>query len=122
MLRKCIALSLGTTTTTGLDAAEIESRIMPLDLRREELAVREIVKIMSKNKNEEIVKCLNAFKNKTEDYHLLVRHSCRSATKFPIQESIQVQLNHSFPIFNIFNPPNNVLNTGITWDLPSPEV
>ena len=67
ILRKCIALSLGTATTTGLDAAEIESGIMPLDLRREELAVREIVKIMSKNKNEEIVKCLNAFKNKTED-------------------------------------------------------
>ena len=30
---------------------------MPLDLRREELAVRELVKIMAKDKNEKVAKC-----------------------------------------------------------------
>ena len=40
---------------------------MPLNLRREELAVRELVKIMAKGKNEEIAKCFETWKYQTEE-------------------------------------------------------
>ena len=62
--RKCLALCLGTPATSGL---EVESGIMPLDLRREELAVRELTKILSKDKNDEIRKCFETWKYRTEE-------------------------------------------------------
>ena len=40
---------------------------MPLDLRREELAVRELVKIMAKDQTEEIAKCFDAWKYQMEE-------------------------------------------------------
>ena len=40
---------------------------MPLDLRREELAVRELKKILSNDKNEEIAKCFETWKYRTEE-------------------------------------------------------
>ena len=65
--RKCLALCLGTPATSGLEALEVESGIMPLDLRREELVVRELTKILSKDKNEEIRKCFETWKYRTEE-------------------------------------------------------
>ena len=65
--RKCLALCLGTPATSGIEALEVEAGIMPLDLRREELAVRELVKIMAKDQNEEIAKCFDAWKYQMEE-------------------------------------------------------
>ena len=65
--RKCLALCLGTPATAGIEALEVEAGIMPLDLRREELAVRELVKTMAKDKNEEIAKCFETWKYQTEE-------------------------------------------------------
>ena len=66
--RKCLALCLGTPATTGIEALEVEAGIMPLDLRREELAVRELVKIMAKDKNEEVAKCFETWKYRQRKY------------------------------------------------------
>ena len=65
--RKCLVLCLGTPATSGIEALEVEAGIMPLDLRREELAVRELVKIMAKDQNEEIAKCFDAWKYQMEE-------------------------------------------------------
>ena len=40
---------------------------MQLDLSREELAVSELVKIMAKDKNEEIAKCFETWTYQTEE-------------------------------------------------------
>ena len=42
--RKCLALCLGIPSIAGLEALEVEAGVKPLDLRREDLAVREITK------------------------------------------------------------------------------
>ena len=67
--RKCLALCLGTPATSGMEALEVYSGIIPLtlDLRREELAIRELTKILSKDKNEEIAKCFETWKYRTEE-------------------------------------------------------
>ena len=65
--RKCLSLCLETPATSGLEALEVESGIMPLDLRREELAVRKNTKILSKDKNDEIRKCFETWKYRTEE-------------------------------------------------------
>ena len=76
--RKCLALCLGTPATSGIEALEMESGIMPLDLRREELAVRELTKILSKDKNEEIAKCFETWKYRTGKNQ---KHSCPHLTR-----------------------------------------
>ena len=50
--RKCLAVCLGTPVTSGIDALEVEAQVAPLDLRREDLAVRELTKIMAKENNQ----------------------------------------------------------------------
>ena len=45
--RKCLAVCLGAPLTSGIDALEEEAQVTPLDLRREDLAVRELTKIMA---------------------------------------------------------------------------
>lgn len=42
--RKCLSLCFGTLATSNIEALEVESEIMPLDLRIEELAVRKLTK------------------------------------------------------------------------------
>ena len=46
--RKGLALCLGIPGTAGLEALEVEAGVKPLELRREELAVRQAAKIMTK--------------------------------------------------------------------------
>ena len=53
--RKGLALCLGVQGTAGLDALEGEAGVKLLELRREELAIRQAAKIMSK----ESVTCIN---------------------------------------------------------------
>ncbi|MCG7878799.1 MAG: reverse transcriptase domain-containing protein [Candidatus Thiodiazotropha endolucinida] len=62
--RKCLALCLGTPTTAGLDALEVEAGVKPLDLRREDLAVRELTKIIAKDSGQKIVECFKTWKAK----------------------------------------------------------
>ena len=40
---------------------------MPLDLRREELVVRELIKIMMKDKKEDTAKCFDTWKYQIEE-------------------------------------------------------
>ena len=42
--RKCLAVCLGAPVTSGIDALEVEAQVTPLDLRRQDLAVREFTK------------------------------------------------------------------------------
>ena len=64
--RKCLALCLGIPSTAGLEALEVEAGVVPLDLRREDLAVREITKIMAKDNGQKIAECFKTWKDKTE--------------------------------------------------------
>ena len=41
-------MCLGVPATAGLEALEVEAGVLPLDIRREELAVREFGKICAK--------------------------------------------------------------------------
>ena len=47
--RKGLSICLGLPATSGREAMEVEGNILPVDLRIEEIAVREIAKIQSKN-------------------------------------------------------------------------
>ena len=46
--RKGLALCLEVPSTSGREALEIEANVLPLDLRFEEMSIREIAKIQSK--------------------------------------------------------------------------
>jgi len=47
--RKGLALCLGVPLTAGVEALEVEAGVRPLDIRREELAIRQAAKIMMKD-------------------------------------------------------------------------
>ena len=59
--RKGLALCLGVPGTAGLDALEVEAGVKPLELRREELAIRQAAKIMSKENDTCINKAWNTY-------------------------------------------------------------
>ena len=59
--RKGLALCLGTPGTAGLEALEVEEWVRPLELRREELAVRQAAKIMTKEDDTCIKRCWHSF-------------------------------------------------------------
>jgi hypothetical protein len=46
--RKGLSICLGLPATSGREAMDVEVNILPVDLRIEEIAVREIAKIQSK--------------------------------------------------------------------------
>ena len=47
--RKGLSICLGLPATSGRETMEVEDNILPVDLRIEEIAVKEIAKIQSKN-------------------------------------------------------------------------
>ena len=55
--RKGLALCLGCPNTASCEALEVQAGVLPLDLRREELAIRECTKIMAKSNTEPIKQC-----------------------------------------------------------------
>ena len=52
--RKGLAICLGCPSTASCEALEVQAGVLPLDLRREELAIRECTKIMAKANTEPI--------------------------------------------------------------------
>ena len=65
--RKCLILCLGIPSTAGLEALEVGAGVVPLDLRREDLAVREITMIMAKDNGQKISECFQTWKAKTKE-------------------------------------------------------
>ena len=59
--RKGLALCLGVTGTAVLEALDVEAGVKPLELRKEELAIRQAAKNMSKENDSCINKCWNSF-------------------------------------------------------------
>ena len=59
--RKGLELYLGIPETAGLEALEVEAGVKPLELRREELAVRQAAKIMTKADDSCIKRCWDRF-------------------------------------------------------------
>ena len=59
--RKGLALCLGFPGTAGLEALEVEAGVKPLELRREELAIKQAAKIMSKENDACINKAWNTY-------------------------------------------------------------
>ena len=59
--RKGLALCLGVPGTAGVDALEVVAGVKPLELRREELAIRQAAKIMSKENDTCIFKAWNTY-------------------------------------------------------------
>ena len=57
ILRKGLALCLDCPNTASCEALEVQAGVLPLDLRREELAIRECTKIMAKSNLESIKQC-----------------------------------------------------------------
>ena len=58
---------MGVPTTAGLKALEVEAEVLPLDLRREDLAVTEITKIMAKDNGQKIAECFQTWKAMIEE-------------------------------------------------------
>ena len=67
--RKCLAVCLGAPVTSRIDALEVEAQVKPLDLRHEDLAVRQLTKIMAKENNQKIAECFQNWQVKTEEHH-----------------------------------------------------
>ena len=65
--RRGLALCLGVPATASLEALQVEAGVLPLDLRREELAVREFGKICAKRDNQPIKKTLKDWEESQED-------------------------------------------------------
>ena len=66
--RKGLSVCLGLPSTSGREAMEVEANILPIDLRLEEISVREIAKIQSKNILEPIKQQLERYQNSEEAY------------------------------------------------------
>ena len=59
--RKGLAMCLGIPITASLEAVEVEADVLPFDLRREELAVREFGKICTKRDTQPIKQALKVW-------------------------------------------------------------
>ena len=97
---------------------EVEARIMPLHLRREELAVRELVKIMVKYKNEEIAKCFDTWKyqmeESTEKFLSPINKAVMQLTDLISNTGLEVRsVDQKLHTFNAWHLLFNVQNTGI---------
>ena len=57
----------GIPSTAGLEALEVEAGVVPLELRREDMAVREVTKIMAKVNGQKIAECFQTWKATTEE-------------------------------------------------------
>ena len=69
--RKGLALCLGVPATSALNAVEVEAVLLPLELRREEVSIREGGKIMSKDNSQPIKELWNEWR---DSYHGNVRY------------------------------------------------
>ena len=65
--RKGLAMCLGIPITASLEAVEVEAGVLPLDLRREELAVREFGKICAKRDTQPIKQALKVWEEAREE-------------------------------------------------------
>ena len=61
--RKGLSLCLGVYATTALNALEVEASVLPLELRREELSIREGGKITSKDNSQTIKQLWNEWRD-----------------------------------------------------------
>ena len=66
--RKGLSICLGLPATSGREAMEVEGNILPVDLRIEEIAVREIAKIQSKNIAEPVKQQLEEYLSRDDIY------------------------------------------------------
>ena len=66
--RKGLSICLGLPATSGREAMEVEGNILPVDLRIEEIAVREIAKIQSKNIAEPVKQQLEEYLSSDDIY------------------------------------------------------
>ena len=62
-------MCLGTQVTSGINALEVEPQVTPLDLRREDMAVRELTQIMGKENNQKVAECFQNWQVKIEEQH-----------------------------------------------------
>ena len=69
--RKGFSLCLGVSSTAALNSLEVEASVLPLELRREELSVREGGKIMSKDNSQTIKQMWNDWR---DDFRGKERH------------------------------------------------
>ena len=65
--RRGLAMCLGVPATASLEALQVEAGVLPLDLRREELAVREFGKICAKRDTQPIKKALKEWEEAREE-------------------------------------------------------
>ena len=66
--RKGLSICLELPATSGREAMEVEGNILPVDLRIEEIAVREIAKIQSKNIAEPVKQQLEEYLSRDDIY------------------------------------------------------
>ena len=71
--RQGLALCLGLPKTSGVEALEVEAGILPLSLRREELAIREMGKIMAKDNTQKIKSTFEDWRENAGKDHITVR-------------------------------------------------
>ena len=123
--RKCLAVCLGTPVTSGIDALEVEAQVTPLDLRREDLAVRELTKIMAKENNQKVAECFQNWQVKIEEQH--EKYLSPIGTAFmQLNDTISttgINLSAIKPEFfsiKIFNHQNRDQSTGTILDCQSP--
>ena len=57
-------MCLGVPATSALNAVEVEAGVLPLELRREELSIREGGKIMSKDNSQPIKELWNEWRDR----------------------------------------------------------
>ena len=62
--------------TAGIDALEVESQVKPVDLRREDLAVRKLTKIMANEKNQKVAECFQTWTVKMKNIWKSVAKGC----------------------------------------------
>ena len=65
--RKCLAVCLGAPVTSGIDPLAVEAQVKQSDLRREDLAVRELTKIMAKENTQKVAECFQNCQVKIEE-------------------------------------------------------
>ena len=59
--RKGLAMCLGVPSTAGIEALQVEAEVKPLEIRREELAIRQAARVLMKDDGDCIKACWDRF-------------------------------------------------------------
>ena len=124
MQRKALSLCRDAYASSGREALEVELGVKPLQIRRQELAISEGPKIISKDNQILIKKAWLDWKENVQTERLLSPFGKIQVQRTSDQKLVPqyLILNQNSPFLKAYNQPKEDQNTGIASEVQNPDM